>query len=276
MEYLEETNAVVGQAVGLFCNVVGKDSVLAVSTKDGHVQIFVLADEVQPAWDLGKPPQLTADDKGHILAVGMLVESSSTDVVSAMQHYGKVNNCADSKWPGRIPPLLHLAVVDLALRPGVVEVAPVVLFADPVVPERLYCQHAAGLDMIVLQWLPFSVQNVAKVSSEAPSPAVFPVLDTYPSECRIPQPLLGVTIILDSLGESWVVAVTADCECAVVNMKPHRTLPEPLVLGGNNTENQDSGYLEVGVFQMMSRELLNGPKDIPFTQVLLPVLISAT
>ncbi|CAM6088490.1 unnamed protein product [Calypogeia fissa] len=268
LSYVEETNAITGQVVGLLCKVVGKDTVLAVSTKDGLVQIYVLADEVQPAWDLGKPPQLTVDDKGHILAVGMLVESSNADIVSAIQHNGNVEDCANSVWPGRIPPLLQLAVVDLALQPGVVEVGPVVLFADPVVPERLYCQHAAGLDVILVQWLPFSVQNVAKVSSEAQCPAVFPILDIYLTESTIPQPLLGVTLILDSLGESWVVAVTANCECVVVNMKPQRTLPEPLVLGGNSKEDQDSGSLEVGVFQMMSRELLNGPKDIPFTQLI--------
>lgn len=252
------------------CNVVGKDSVLAISTREGQVQVYVLADEVQPAWDLGKPPQLTVDDKGHILAVGMLVNSSSVDEVSAMQHKGKLGDCCDSVWLGRIPPLLQLAVVDLALQPGVVDVGPVILLADPVVPERFYCQHAAGLDVILVQWLPFSGQNATKVSSEGPSPAVFPVLDIYTGVSTISQPLLGVTLVLDSLGESWIVAVTANCECAVINMKPHRTLPEPLVLGGNSNEEQDPGCLEVGVFQMMSKELLQGPKDIPFTKVLLP------
>jgi nuclear pore complex protein Nup88 len=256
---MEKGTAVSGQAVGLLSNIVGKDSVLAISTKDGQVRIYGLADEIQPAWDQGKQPQVTVDDKGHLLAIGMLVESSGKEVEEEV---------AGVVIPGRLPPLLPLGVLDLLLQPGVVEVGSMSLFADPVVPERLYCQHAGGLDVILVQWLPFSAQNATNDSSERPTPAVFSVLEIQPVGNTIVQPPLGVTLVLDSLGESWVVAVTANCECAVINMKPHRTLPEPIRLGVDIDAEEETGYLEVGVLQMMSKELLSGPKDIPLTQVL--------
>ncbi|BBM97550.1 nuclear pore complex protein Nup88 [Marchantia polymorpha subsp. ruderalis] len=260
--YLEQTDCEPCHAVGLLYNVVGKDSILAISTQDGQVQLYVLADEIEPNWSVGKLPRILADDKGHILAVGMLVEASK-NANSLDLHPEELRGVCQ----GQLPPLLRLAFVDLALQPAVLEAGPVVLFSDPVVPERLYCQHPAGIDAILLQWLPFSIQSANKPCNGAPPPAVFPLLDICPTGLTVPRPLLGAVLILDSLGESWIVAVTANCECAVVNMKPQITLPEPLVLGENLLEEQDRGTVELGVFQMMSKELLLGPKDIPITQL---------
>ncbi|KAL2614047.1 hypothetical protein R1flu_025739 [Riccia fluitans] len=262
--FLEEADLEPCHAVGLLYNLVGKDSVLSISTRDGQVQLYVLADEIEPAWSIGKPPRILADEKGHILAVGMLVEASR--IVKSLV-IGREEELKGA-WQGQLPPLLRLASVDLALQPAVLEAGNIVLFADPVVPERLYCQHAAGIDAILLQWLPFSVQSSSKPGSNGmPPPSVFPLIDICPTGFAVPRPLLGAVLILDSLGESWIVAVTPNCECAVVNLKPQRTLPEPLILEESASEEQDSGQLEMGVFQMMSKELLLGPKDIPLTQL---------
>lgn len=260
--YLEQTDLEPCHAVSVLYNVVGKDSILAISTQDGQVQLYVLADEIEPTWSVGKRPRISVDDKGHILAVGMLVEASYT---AKRVDIGRDE--LKGTWQGQIPPLLRLASVDLALQPTVLEAGPIVLFADPVIPERLYCQHSAGIDAILLQWLPFSIQSANKPCNGAPPPAVFPLLDICPTGFAVPRPLLGAVLILDSLGESWIIAVTSNCECAVVNMKPQTSLPEPLVLEESFSDEQDSGVLEMGVFQMMSKDLLLGPKDIPITQV---------
>ncbi len=85
----------------------------------------------------------------------------------------------------------------------------------------------------------------------------------------MPQPLLGVVPILDPFGETWLVAVTVQGECAVVEVKPQPTLANPLYIeGAKQNHSSDFEALEAGVFQMMSRELLLGPKDIPISQVL--------
>lgn len=99
-----------------------------------------------------------------------------------------------------------------------------------------------------------------------PLPSLVPLLDTCPSNSVAPSPLLGVTAILDPLGETWLVAITSRGDCAVVEVKPQRLQASPLYLEG--AKQSDDEGTDAGVFQTMSRELLLGPKDIPIPQVI--------
>jgi hypothetical protein len=102
-----------------------------------------------------------------------------------------------------------------------------------------------------------------------PHPLAVPLLDTCPT-CVIwcPYPLLGVVPILDPFGETLLVAVTVQGECAVVEVKLQPAIANPLYIEGAKQNHCDHWTLEAIVFQMMSKELLRGPVDIPISQVL--------
>eukprot|EP00249_Psilotum_nudum_P014627 c24924_g1_i1 orf=961-2778(+) len=255
----------------LLYNTIGKDSILAVSLRDGQMQLYALADELQPMWKEGSPPRLRVDNEGNLLSVGMLVETLAyksvpnrifvnSDIRKDRDLFDKIHGVWEVQ-----PPLLQLAVIDFALQVPVLEVAPLTLLADPVVPERLYCYHAAGLDAVVLQWLPFSDQSIDRASAGKP-PVVYPILDIYQGGNALPSPLLGVAEVLDSFGELWLVSVTASCECAVIEMKVHKALL-PLQLEGSEVQ-EDNQSPEGASFEVMSKELLLGPKDIPLAKSL--------
>ena len=93
-----------------------------------------------------------------------------------------------------------------------------------------------------------------------------PLLDTCPSDSVAPSPLLGVTAILDPLGETWLVAITSRGDCAVVEVKPQRLQASPLYLEG--AKQSDDGA-DPDVLGSLGRELLLGPKDIAIPQVIM-------
>lgn len=156
--------SVAKQAESIAYTVVGKDSILAVSGRDSCVHLYGVDDEMQPMWNTASPPRLIVDDDGHLLSVGMLAQVSRQDPASSGIPFEKsiqtrdsgVNEGASSPWTGQPPPLVGLADVDLSLQALVLDSAPISMVVDPVVPERLYGYHAAGIDAVILQWLPFS------------------------------------------------------------------------------------------------------------------------
>lgn len=165
------TGSVAKQAENIAYTVVGSDSILAVSGKDSCVHLYGVDDEMQPMWNTANPPRLTVDDDGHILSVGMLAQVAQQDQSSnltsrlgiANQHGdGATDEDTSTPWTGQPAPLVGLADVELSLQPSVLSSAPISLFVDPVVPERLYCHHGAGMDAIILQWLPLQDDSLNK------------------------------------------------------------------------------------------------------------------
>eukprot|EP01018_Ginkgo_biloba_P033887 Gb_36996 [translate_table: standard] len=258
------------RAISFLYNLISKDSILAIGLSDGQMQVYALADELQPIWNVGNSPRLRVDS-GNLLSIAMIAEaslqdSSSEGTIGVGGDCGSNKDIANNAWTGHPPPLLQLAVVDFALPKALLEAAPLCLLGDPIVPERLYCCHGGGIDAILLHWLPFSDQIDVDRSSVGKPPSVFPVLDTCPTEDSVPAPLLGVATILDSFGKAWLVAFTSSCECAVIEMKAQRS-SHPLQIGGSKDIDQGVEGSETGSTEIMSRELLLGPKDIPIPQV---------
>ena len=256
----------------LMYSIVGKDSILSVSFRDGQMHLYALADEVQPVWNEEIPPRVQVSDEGFVLSVGMLAETredhSSSNQVFAKDGITKDQSILEKHggvWTCQLPPLLQLAVIDFALPTSVLDSAPLSMLADPVTPERLYCHHAAGIDAILLQWLPFSEQPIERASSGRP-PIVYPILDTCPGGRSVNLPLLGVTEVLDCYGDIWLVAVTSSCECVVIGIRSRLAL-DPLQIDGNKNGADDVDNLEAAVPQVISKELLQGPKDIPIPNV---------
>ncbi len=164
---LSIVGSVAKQAENIVYTVVGKDSILGVTGQDSCVHLYGVDDELQPMWNSAAPPRLTVDEDGHIMSVGMLVqvEASREDVVSKTANVDKSHNNLgpSSPWTGQPPPLVGLGDVELSLQPPVLSAAPLCLLVDPVVPERLYCYHAAGMDAISLQCLPFSADSSSRI-----------------------------------------------------------------------------------------------------------------
>ncbi|KAI5056693.1 hypothetical protein GOP47_0028511 [Adiantum capillus-veneris] len=255
-----------GPASMLMYSNAGKDSILAVSFRHGEMQLYALADELQPLWNDNVPPRLQIDEEGLVERVGMLLETCSYEGMFVEDHArtgGSFVENLDGLWTGQLPPLLQLAVIDFALPSSVLESAPLAILSDQVVPERLYCHHAAGIDAILLQWLPFSEQSISRNSTGRP-PTVYPILDTCPGK-TVNFPLLGITQVLNCFGEVWLVAVTSSCECAVVGVKSFLAL-DPMSLCVTESANEERRQFD-GVSQVISKELLQGPKDIPIPQV---------
>lgn len=256
-----------GPASMLMYSNAGKDSILAVTFWHGEMQLYALADELQPLWNDDIPPRLQINDEGLLEGLGMLAETcslNSTFVEDDAQKSRSLVENLDGVWTGQLPPLLQLAVIDFALPSSVLESAPLSILGDQVVPERLYCHHAAGIDAILLQWLPFSEQSISRTSTGKP-PTVYPILDTCPVGKSVNSPLLGITQVLNSFGEVWLVAVTSSCECAVVGMKSVLAL-DPISIDGNRSADEETRNVE-GISQVISKELLQGPKDIHIPQV---------
>ncbi|GLJ40760.1 hypothetical protein SUGI_0842760 [Cryptomeria japonica] len=252
------------RAVGFLYNSIHKDSILAISLSDGQMQIYALADEMQPVWNIGSSPQLRIEDD-KLLSVAMIAEVKLENTSYVGSGYGSNQDIVNNPWIGEPPHLLQLAVIDFALPTTLLETAPLSLLPDPIIPERLYCYHAAGIDALLLHWLPFSDRTTDR-SSPGKAPSVFPVLETCPTEDSVPMPLLGVTTLLDSFGKAWLIALTSACECAVIEMKVQREL-FPLRIEGCKGTDQGLEASETVNSENMSRELLLGPKEIPIPQV---------
>ncbi|KAJ7527441.1 hypothetical protein O6H91_16G054400 [Diphasiastrum complanatum] len=260
-------------AANLSYNNVGKDSILAVNLRDGQLLLYALADEVQPMWNMDGTSRVVVDDDGHLLSAAMLVETRDVSNKPRSMRATNTNveqiHIGDAGLTGQPPPLLKLARVDLALEKRVLETAPLSVLMDPVVPERLYCYHAAGVDVILLQWLPFSDQYTRRTTPGVP-PVVFPVLDIRAPGDVLLLPMLGVTTILDILGETWLAAVTPSGKAVVIEMDGHRILPTHCFEGAQESEQEkklNDAAAGTGTFPLISAELLRGPKDIHIPQV---------
>ncbi|KAM5556667.1 nuclear pore complex protein NUP88 [Rosa sericea] len=246
-----------GRAVSFLYNLVSKDSILVTAWSGGQLQIDALADEIQPVWNVGCPPRLRVDSHDNIHGLAMICESTS-DKLSTV----KLDQPLDSTlWLGHPPPLLRLAIVDLALPKKAGSDSLVMMFIDPLILERIYTLHDGGIDSIVLHYLPFTSQNSGKDETMR-TPSVHPVLSTCQGEFSSHSPLSGFVSLSDSFGYSWIVAVTASQECIVLEMKTLNLLLPPHV----DTEKK-SILLEEPKERdkpdiIISKELLGGPKVV--------------
>ncbi|KAM3389286.1 hypothetical protein ACQJBY_011421 [Aegilops geniculata] len=251
-----------GKAVGFVYSSVGKDSVLVTAWGSGQLQIDALADEIQPQWSIGVPTRLNVDSHGRIKSVAMICDSNPQDSSALRSHRSSsmgsnVKSNTEAVWMGHSPPLLRLSIVDLAL-PKTSNGSSLSLFLDPLVPERFYCAHGGGLDMVTLHFLPFSYPEMA-----ATPPSVHPVLTTGNSDTSSPF-LSGFVAIADAYGHVQLVGITYTGECFVVEMKGWKE-PTPLQLDICSKDIKD---VESSTTGMISKELLAGPDP--------PILPSST
>ncbi|GAV85598.1 Nup88 domain-containing protein [Cephalotus follicularis] len=245
-----------GRAVGLLYNLIGKDSVLVTAWSGGQLQIDALADEIQPVWTVGSPPRLRVDSHDHVLAVAMICEQTSAELSVV-----KLDQPLDhTVWLGHPPPLLGLAIVDLALPRKTENDSLITMFVDPLMPERMYSLHDGGIDSIVLHFLPFTSQTTGK-DETIRTPSVHPVLNTCPGESFSPAPLVGFVSLADSFGYSWIVAVTSTQECIVLEMKTWSLLL-PIQVDAEKTPNILEERKETNTTYILSKELLSGPKVV--------------
>ncbi|KAJ6429259.1 hypothetical protein OIU84_020814 [Salix udensis] len=147
-----------GRAMSFIYDLASKDSILVTAWSGGHLQIDALADEIQPVWMVGSPPRLHVNSHDHIISLAMLCESISGElpVVKLDQPHDK------TVWLGHPPPLLRLAIVDLSLPRKTESRSYISMFADPIMPERIYYVHDRGIDSIVLHFLQFTGQSGGK------------------------------------------------------------------------------------------------------------------
>lgn len=242
-----------GKAVGFMYSSAGKDSVLVTAWGSGLLQVDALADEIQPRWNIGVPSRLNVDSHGQINNVAMICDSNSQDPLALRSHRpsstgSNVKSNIEAVWMGHSPPLLRLAIVDLAL-PKTPNDNSMSLFADPLVPERFYCAHGGGLDMVTLHFLPFSYPEMSSTP-----PSVHPVLTTGNSETSSPF-LSGFVTIADAYGHVQLAGITCLGECFVVEMKGWKE-PAPLQL---DLESKIVKDVEPPATGMISKELIAGP-----------------
>ncbi|XWS65854.1 hypothetical protein CRYUN_Cryun05aG0149700 [Craigia yunnanensis] len=201
------------RAVIFLYNLVSKDSILVTAWSGGQLQIDALADEIQPVWITGSAPRLHVDSHNHVLGIAMICES-----IPAELSIVKLDQPLDNTvWLGHPPPLLRLAVVDLALPRKIESSSRTTMFVDPLMPKRIYSLREGGVDLIVLHFLPFTSQINGKDES-IKTPSVHAVLSTCQGETSSPSPYLAVSLS-DSFGYSWVVVVPSTQECVVLEIK---------------------------------------------------------
>ncbi|WOL01647.1 hypothetical protein Cni_G10364 [Canna indica] len=243
-----------GKVVGFLYTSIGKDSIIVISWSSGQLQINALADEVQPKWNVGISPRLHVDSYGHIKGVAMISESNSKELPTSNLCPPSSNiSVADRACP---PPLLRLAIVDLALPKNVLNSCPLSLFPDPLLNQRFYCLHGGGIDLIALQFLPFTNLDPDKDMIGKP-PAVYPVLNTCSSEsCSLPP--LGFVAIADLYGCSQIVSLSSSYEFIVVEMKAWNEL---LHLQYDDDKRSITD-VEAPIPEIISKEPLTGPKVI--------------
>ncbi|KZV34956.1 hypothetical protein F511_04930 [Dorcoceras hygrometricum] len=241
-----------GRAVSLLYNLVGKDSILMTAWSGGQLQLDALADEIQPVWKMGSAPRLCVDSFGQIFGAAMICELAP-DNLSLLKLDHPPN---DTIWLGYPPPLLRLAIVDLALpKKGGSLIS---MASDPLVPEKIFCLHDGGIDSIVLHFLPFTSQASGK---EKPmrGPSVFSVLSTCPGESSSPEPLHGFLTLSDSSGGSWIVGLTSSHECVVFYMETWNELLTHAIYNEKETVSQQEAS-DADTPTLISKELLSGPK----------------
>ncbi|KAH7675169.1 nuclear pore complex protein Nup88 protein [Dioscorea alata] len=250
----------IAKAVGFLYSSVGKDSVLVIAWSDGHIQIDALADEIQPLWNVGSSPHLRVDPRGSIVAVAMICETGKRvpSKVDLCQPHDEtcVSNTGDTIWLGHPPPLLRLAIIDLALPKYAFDSCAPTLFSDPLVSDRFYCVHAGGVDLITLYFLPFSYA-APEADKVVKAPSVCPILTACLTKSSAPI-LWGFVIVDDSDGLSQIVGITSSYECIMLETKKFNDgLPLHF-----DTHAESVGSEEDITKEIISKELLSGPKVI--------------
>lgn len=241
-----------GRAVSLLYNAISKDSILVTAWSGGQLQVDALADEIQPVWIVGTPPRVCFDSHDRIIGVAMICESVTGDH-SALKLYEPSDHTV---WSGYPPPLLRLAMVDLALPRNRESTSLISMVSDPLIPERMFVLHDGGIDFIVLHFLPFTSQTSSKNESMR-TPSVHPVLCT--SQGGYSSPLFGFLALSDSFGYSWIVGLTSSRECIVLEMKTwDLLLPVHVEREGVATLDES----RVNDNPVISKELLSGPKVV--------------
>ncbi|CAN1174810.1 Nuclear pore complex protein NUP88 [Linum perenne] len=248
-----------GRAVGFLYNLVSKDSVLVTAWSGGQLQIDALADEIQPVWTVGSAPRLRVNSHDQVLGLAMICESIAHEipVVTLDQPLDH------TVWLGHPPPLLRLAIVDLSLPQERESGCSINMFADPLMPERIYCLHEGGVDSILLHFLPFTNQSSGK-DETVRAPSVLPVLSTCQTDSTTISPLCGFVALSDSFGYSWIVGITSAQECVVLEMKTWNLLL-PLQIDTDNAKSEN--LKETNAPDIISKELLAGPKVVTVPQV---------
>lgn len=163
-----------------------------------------------------------------------------------------------SVWLGHPPPLLRLAMVDLALPTNREGGSLVTLFADSLLPERLYSLHDGGIDSTVLHSLPFTSQATGR-DEALKTPSVHTVLSTCQEESAVSS-LLGFVPLSDSFGYAWIIAVLSSGECIVAEMKTWDLLL-PIHVGTDKTVSSSAIEKKEQDICIISKELLAGPKS---------------
>lgn len=250
-----------GRAVSFLYNIVSKDSIFVTAWSGGQLQIDALADEIQPVWNAGSPPRVRVDSHDHILGLAMICES-----IPGNHSLAKLDQPLDNTvWLGHPPPLLRLAIVDLALPKKAQGGSFITLFVDPLVPERIYSVHDGGIDSVVLHFLPFTSQTRGK-NEAGRTPSVHPILSTCQGEASSPSPLHGFVSLSDSFGYSWIVGVTISRECFVLEMKTwNLLLPINVDIENKRTWSEELKEREMPDI-IISKELLTGPKLVLIPQ----------
>jgi nuclear pore complex protein Nup88 len=240
--------------------VVSKDSILVTAWSGGQLQIDALADEIQPVWSVGSPPRLRVNSNDHIMGLAMICESIEGDLPIV-----KLDEPLDHTiWLGHSPPLLRLAIVDLALPRKTGSGYVIMLFFDPLMQERLFALHDGGIDSIVLHFLPFTSQTTGKDKTMR-TPSVHPVLSTCQGESSMQSPLCGFVSLSDSFGYSWTVGVTDSRECIVLEMKTWNLLL-PIHVDMEKKSISSGEQKERDTPEIISKELLIGPKAVLLPQ----------
>ncbi|KAK1271146.1 hypothetical protein QJS04_geneDACA007532 [Acorus gramineus] len=253
-----------GRAVDFLYNSVGKDSLLVVAWSNGQLHIDSLADEVQPVWNEGSSPRLRVDSYGNISGVAMICESKLQGLKTVkLDHIANpkiARDTTDDVWLGNPPPLLRLSIVDLALPTSALNSGLLSVFADPLLPERIYCLHGGGVDSVVLHFLPFSDQSQGGVGI-AKAPSVHVVLSTCHDETCHPSPLCCFVPMAGSFGNSWIVGVTSSFECVAVEMRNWDTTP-PISIDKLKTFSISAEPFESATEDILCKDVLNGPKVV--------------
>lgn len=244
-----------GRAVSFLYNSVSKDSILITAWSGGQLQVDALADEIQPLWALDCPPRLRVDSYDRIVGVAMICESLRQNSIVQLDQ-----SPDPTPWMGHPPPLLRLAIVDLALPKTKESGSRISMFIDPLVPERIYSIHDGGVDSIVLHFLPFTSQASGKHEIMR-TPSVHSVLNTCQGDSSTQSPLSGFIALSDSFGSSWIVGLTSSNECVVLEMETWNLLIPIDIDQGKKALNIEEPK-ESGTSTIISKELLGGPKAV--------------
>uniref|UniRef100_A0A1J3DKG1 Nuclear pore complex protein NUP88 n=1 Tax=Noccaea caerulescens TaxID=107243 RepID=A0A1J3DKG1_NOCCA len=243
-----------GRAVSLLYNLVSKDSILVTAWSGGQLQVDALVDEIQPVWISGSSSRLRMSSHHKIEGVAMICESNLGDLPVATSNLPLDHTV----WLGHPPPLLRLAMVDLALPTKREGGSLVTLLADSLLPERIYSLHDGGIDSTVLHSLPFTSQATGR-DEALKTPSVHTVLSTC-QEDSAASSLLGFVPLSDSFGYSWIIAVLSSGECIVAEMKTWDLL---LPIHVSTDKSESSSPIETKEQDpscIISKELLAGPK----------------